>query len=486
MDKTTLHFGETLTRYGADKLLRSRGRVLLGFSGGADSSCLLVLLREWCAENGVRLEAAHVNHGIRGEEADRDEEFCRERCRELGIPLEVKRIDVPALAAERGTGIEETARDVRYAFFDELTSADGAPIATAHNATDNLETVLFRLLRGTGLRGLCGIPPIRDGRLIRPLLRDSAEDIRRYCAENSVPYVEDRTNGEADCARNRIRLNVLPLFREIFPSPEEAAARMTELLREDEDFLESAARESVPEGAVSLDRETFASLPPAVGTRVLRILSVNAGGRTPEAAHIREILRFSSSPLSRSVSLPGGIRCVSDREGVRMEREERRERKQSDGGTEEEDPVVISPDRPVQILRDDGFCRVSCVIGSPPPGGFPAADAEGRTEENIYKSSISVSLCFDKMCKACRIRTRRPGDTYVFGGMRRRVKTLFSDRKLPERIRAALPVFEDGDGIVWIPGFPPRDGLRFEGEGLRITLVCEFPDSVGSYLQRRD
>ena len=260
---------------------------------------------------------------------------------------------------------------------------------------------------------------------------------------------------------------------------EEAASRMTELLREDEDFLESAARQIVPEGAVSLDRETFEKLPPAVGTRVLRILSENAGGRTPEAAHIREILRLASSPLSRSVSLPGGIRCVSNREGVRTEREERGKQKQSGGGAEEEEPVAISPDRPVQILRQDGFCRVSCVIGFPPPGGFPAADAEGRTEENIYKSSISVSLCFDKITFACRVRVRKPGDVIRFGGMTRRVKTLFSGTR-SLRISAALP------GSVSLPYIRTLTGIsRFRLLSMPDTLLRRSSSARSSALEKK-
>ena len=481
MNIASLHFAETLADEGMDTLLRSRGRVIVGFSGGADSSCLLVLLRRWCAENGVILEAAHVNHGIRGEEADRDEEFCRERCRELGIPLRVKKADIPSLAKERGTGIEETARDVRYAFFDELAAQDGALIATAHNADDNLETVLFRLLRGTGLAGLCGIPPVREDRLIRPLIRDGAEAIRQWCADNAVPYVEDRTNAEADCARNRIRLNVLPLLRGIFPSPEDAAARMTESLREDGDYLLLAAKNAVPEGAVSLGRAEFEALHPAVRARVLRILAENAGGKTPEFRHIREILRLFPSPSPRSVSLPGGIRCFTDAEGVRMGRE--------DASPEEEVPPEIPLPGPNEggsaVLREDGFCRALCRFGNGADEDPSDSRKEGRMKENIYKSSISVSLCFDKITGTCRMRTRRPGDTVVFGGMTRRVKTLFSDRKMPERIRDALPVFEDGDGIVWIPGFPPRDGLRYRGEGLRLTLECQFRENITSYLQRR-
>lgn len=458
-----LRFDETLADFGMDALLLRHGHVLAAFSGGADSSCLLLLLRDWCLAHGIELTAAHVNHMIRGEEADRDETFCRERCRELGIPLSVLREDVPARAKERGMGLEECAREVRYAYFDELTGGRGL-IATGHNATDNLETVLFRMLRGTGLRGLCGIPPVRDGRFLRPLIRDGGESIRRWCAENGVPYVTDGTNLEPGCGRNVLRLRVLPEMRRLFPDPEAAVSRMTELLSEDEDLLEDLAEEVLPRGSTSLSREILVGLAPAEASRVLRNMAEAAGGKVPEAIHIRAALSMAREGGSGSLSLPGGIRCVLDRGTVRMERDTR----DVDGSFQRE-PVEIPGDFPGGVVFEDGFCRLLCIPGD---AAFPSIEL--NSEENIYKSSISVSLCFDKIAFACRVRGRLPGDVIRFGGMTRRVKTLFSDRKLPAGIRASLPLIEDGEGLLWIPGFPPRDGVLWKGDGRRLTFICQF------------
>ena len=459
---TDLRFRETLSSCGMDALLLRHGRVLAAFSGGADSSCLLVLLRDWCRDHGVELTAAHVNHMIRGEEADRDEAFCRERCRELGIPLSVLREDVPARAAERGLGLEECAREVRYAFFDELTGGAG-PIATAHNATDNLETVLFRMLRGTGLKGLCGIPPVRDGRFLRPLIRDGAEAIRLWCGENGVPYVTDGTNLEPGCARNILRLKVLPEFRTVFPDPEGAVSRMTELLRQDEEFLEERADAVVSGGA--LKRETLLALSPAEASRVLRKMAEAAGGKVPEALHVKAVLSMARAGGSGSLSLPGEIRCVLDGESVRMEPECRGAGAAGEDGPES---AQIPADFPGGAVREDGFCRLLCF----PEEAFPSIEL--YSEENIYKSSISASLCFDKISFACRVRVRKPGDVIRFGGMTRRVKTLFSDKKLPAPVRASLPVIEDGEGVLWIPGFPPRDGTAWDGKGRRLIFICQF------------
>ncbi len=478
---TELHFRETLSDCGMDVLLRERGRVLAAFSGGADSSCLLFLLNRYCTENGIEINAAHVNHGIRGEEADRDEAFCRDRCRELGIPLSVLRCDVPALAAERRQSLEECARSVRYAYFDELAGKD-ALIATAHNATDNLETVLFRMMRGTGLAGLCGIPPVREGRILRPLIRDSADSIRLWCSENGVPYVTDRTNLEAGCTRNRLRLNVLPQLREIFPDPEGAVSRMTGLLSEDAAYLAERAESAVGDDAASVPRDTLLAAHPAVASRILRTLAERAGGKTPEAQHTREILAMVKSGSAGSVSLPGSVRCVLTRSEIRMEPDGRGSASQNSAATETEvDLRQLPPGN--GVLYEDGFCRILYSLGT--AGTSPPEATNPGPEENIYKSSTTVSLCFDKICSTCRIRTRRPGDTVRYGGLTRRVKTLFSDRKLPPDLRARLPLLEDGGGILWIPGFPPRDGTRWTGEGRTLVLTCQLRDADAFPLPQR-
>ena len=302
----------------------------------------------------------------------------------------------------------------------------------------------------------------------RPLIRDGAEQIRLWCAENGVPFTTDRTNLEPGCTRNILRLNVLPILRTVFPDPEAAVFRMTELLREDEAFLRSRAEILLPEGHSSMGRDALLALSPAEASRVLRRMAEASGGSVPEASHVRSVLDMARDDGCGSLSLPGKIRCVVDRETVRMEPESRDiSPVAADGpGTAE-----IPADFPGGVVREDGFCRLLCF---PDDGTEPFPTISFNSEENIYKSSISASLCFDKIGFTCRVRVRKPGDVIRFGGMTRRVKTLFSDRKLPAAVRASLPVIEDGEGLVWIPGFPPRDGLLWTGEGRRLTFICQF------------
>ena len=189
-------FGDRLGSPHALAGLPSDAALLLAFSGGIDSRVLLDLLSDLQKKNGFRLVLAHVNHGIRGDEALRDRDFCQKMAAEYGYEIRFLDADVPALAEQHGTGLEEEARRVRYDFFADLMKREGIPLlVTAHHADDNLETMLFRLCRGSGLRGLCGIPPVRrfgDGFLVRPMLASGLgrEEIERYAAEKHLSYVD--------------------------------------------------------------------------------------------------------------------------------------------------------------------------------------------------------------------------------------------------------------------------------------------------------
>ena len=230
-----------------------RGKTLLvGYSGGGDSSALLHALHVCREEYGITPVAMHLNHCIRGEEADRDERHCRRFCREHGIALKVCRADVPAYARAHRLGLEEAARELRYAYLREAAEEYGCScIVTAHHANDELETLLFRLSRGSALAGLGGIPEYSVSRLsggipvLRPLLSVPRSEIERYIAENGIEYVTDSTNLEPCCARNVIRSRCVPALCELSPHAPEAAYRTARLLREDETLLSALA--SLPE-----------------------------------------------------------------------------------------------------------------------------------------------------------------------------------------------------------------------------------------------
>ncbi len=430
--------------------------MFVAFSGGADSAALLVLMREYAAENRISLTAIHVHHGIRGVEADRDALACEAFCQERGIPLILHRADVPALSKQWSLGLGEAARRVRYQAFDDLCAGkENALVATAHSADDNLETVLFHMLRGAGSAGMAGIPPVRD-RYIRPLLGCSSLEIRDFCRAEGISYVSDSTNADSAYTRNYIRHEIVPALRKITPSPEKAVMRMSSLLRRDEAFLHKAAVAALGEYAsrTSAPCGMLSDLDDAVLSRACGILYSNAAGGKSDlsASHVAELCRMIRAGRCDSVSLPGSLRArVFDGEIAFLP---------------EQDPVAGA----------DSLCfSLTEGVHSFPEYGFGIcffAD-EGKNipfDKNIYKLAICTSLPFDTIQGKAFVRFRMPGDRYRFGGMTRSVKKLLNEAKIPPEKRERLPVFCDEAGILWIPGFPVRDGGSTDGA--QAFLAC--------------
>ena len=294
---------ETVKRTIADHAMLAPGEtVLLALSGGADSVALLRALRAL----GYPVRAFHLNHCLRGAESERDEAFCRTLCGRLGVPLAVERVDAAAAAHAQGTGVEEAARRLRY---ERLrAAAQGAKIATAHTADDNLETMLFHLARGTGPKGLAGIPPVR-GDIIRPLIGAERAQVEAYLAEHGQDFVTDSTNLSDDYTRNRIRHEVVPVLRQLNPSVCGAAARLGGLLRQDEAYLHEQAaacltRAARPDGA--WETAPLREAHPAVRSRALRLLEQVAlarkmrGSNVPFATVLEHLLLSASKEIHQT------------------------------------------------------------------------------------------------------------------------------------------------------------------------------------------
>lgn len=224
----------TIERY---SMINKGDTVISALSGGADSVALLYVLYSLKNELGFSLAACHVNHNLRGEESNGDERFVRRMCRFLDIPLYVASIKVNDLR-QKHDSLEECARRLRYEFFDSISR--GKLIATAHTASDNCETILINMVRGTALSGICGIPVKRDN-IIRPLLYNTRGDIERYCTENSLDYVTDSTNLSDDYTRNKIRHKIVPLLREINPALFGAISRLSQSVSDDDRYLDKIA-----------------------------------------------------------------------------------------------------------------------------------------------------------------------------------------------------------------------------------------------------
>ncbi|MBQ7981356.1 MAG: tRNA lysidine(34) synthetase TilS, partial [Oscillospiraceae bacterium] len=288
-----------------------RDGVLIGFSGGADSVMLACALYKFTQDNNFRPPVAvHINHMIRGEEADRDENFSRNFCKCLGIEFLSFSFDVPKEAKKYSLGLEEAAREVRYSAFNDLLNRrqDLSSIAVAHNATDNLETVIFHMMRGTGTRGMAGISPVRDN-IIRPLLYVPKRDIVSALEVSSVPYVIDSTNSEIDYKRNYIRAEMLPKLFFLAENPEAQITKLTKNLRADDLYIESVARSFVDKFSDNIiPKKELLELNSAVLYRVIGIIAksgLSLGIENVHASKIHELIHSGKDNFS--FNLPGGV-----------------------------------------------------------------------------------------------------------------------------------------------------------------------------------
>ena len=298
-------------------LFSENERVLVGFSGGADSVALLDTMHRLLPGN---VYAFHVNHMIRGKEADEDELFCKNFCEKKGIPFGSEHIDVPALARalHGGGAIEETARNVRYtALFRESERVGASKIALAHTASDNTETVVFNLSRGTALAGLRGIPPKRahmSAEIIRPLILCTREEIEGYCKENSLDYRTDSTNADVHYRRNYIRKKIIPLMHELNPALHKRVGIMCESLRCDEDFIKSEAMRFLSENASEsgeIEAKKLLLLHKAVRVRVLAAMFARVCKESLEEKHFSDIEKLlAACKEGARIMLPGKISAM--------------------------------------------------------------------------------------------------------------------------------------------------------------------------------
>lgn len=406
-------------------LLSPGDRVIAAVSGGADSVAMLFALYLLRDELGITLEAAHFNHHLRGDESDRDEAFVTDFCGRYGIPLHLGsgRI-VPGKK-----GLEAAARDARYAFLRRLPGK----IATAHTADDNAETVLMRLIRGTGLKGLGAIAPV-SGNVIRPMLTVTRDDVEAFLEEYALPHVEDSSNETDDFLRNRIRHSILPLMRAENPRIGENLSAMALLLREDESCLQSMLPEQTS------DVSQLKAMEPALRRRALERFLKAQGVREPEQIHIlqAEQLLYHWSP-SASMQFPGGV--TIGRQYDRLVR------------------LECAPELPETLLSVPGE---TCIGGKRFVSEY-ATDLEERPGSVLVRPAGVLT-----------VRSRRSGDTMRLPGGTRSLKKMYIDRKIPASQRAAVPVLADDRGVLAVFGI--GTDIRFRPDSLpavRITLIEE-------------
>lgn len=438
-----------IEKYG---MLQKGDTVVVGFSGGADSVSLLHILIQLKDEYELNIIGAHINHGIRGKEAERDEEFCRMFCSDLRIRFEVLHSDVPKLAKEASMSEEEYGRKIRYEFFRSL-AGDSGKIATAHNLNDCVETLLFNIARGTGGKGACSIPAVR-GNIIRPLIETPREEIEKYCAEHSLSFVTDSTNSANEYSRNKIRNIVIPALKEINSSAVKAASRYIQSVKQDEEYLselsENEYLKCCKDGA--LIEEKISSLPLPLLKRVVYKFLNEKTDSDISAKHIDDI-----------ISIIGTSKCVNSSGGLKI---------QSMNGLIGvfEKPEVAAPFKTV-IKKESG--NIQFDYGTASVEIFEIKDLQ-----ILNKEDMDNYIDCDKISNTLFLRSREAGDEITLRkrGVTKSLKKLFNEEGIAVCDRNKIAVLSDGENVIWVSGFgvSKKYAVGKNSENIMKIKITEF------------
>lgn len=438
-----------------NKMIAKGDKVLCAVSGGADSMCLFYLLLKYAKALGItKLAAAHVNHCIRGDEADGDEECVKAFCKDRGVMLFTLREDVPSLARKLSTGIEETARKVRYDYFKRLCEENGFnKLAVAHNLTDNCETVIFNLTRGSGADGLRGILPVREN-IIRPLIDLNKDDIRDYCKNEGIAYRFDSTNSDVNYSRNRIRNNILPELYKLNLSFEKNIKNAAESLSEDADFIRGEAVSYINKNVKNgrFDKESFLKLHVSLKKRVLMLLYkeiLSNNNCVLEKTHLDRAMTFiENGDSGKYIVFPDDVKLYCEFGNFYFEKIGERAALQS---------TLLSEG--CNEFGDLNLHLEYFLRNSP------------KAPDIVYTLFKQAFFDCDKIIGEIYVRTRKTGDTIVGEGITKSVKEYFINKKIPISKRDSYPIVCDEKGIIWVPEMCVTDRVRITGETKNVITI---------------
>ena len=450
--------------------------VTLGVSGGADSVCLLLLMRTLAKQMGFTLRVVHVEHGIRGEESQRDAEFVEALCRTHGLPFSLCRVDVPAYAQKNRLGIEEAARILRY---EALTKAAKGPIALAHHRDDNVETILFQMVRGTGLDGLCGMQPVRfdesGNKFIRPLLEQSRTSIEQYLKENGQTYCTDSTNVDLSYSRNRIRQAVIPELNQVNEKAALHIHQMAEQMLCLRSYLEEetkrayacvAKSDDSEGGSISLCVEMLKNLPDALTGRVVlqALWEVAHCKKDFSLAHVEAVLSLLEKQSGRRVYLPYGILAYRQYESICLTGDYSETRHEVYEVSEEILREICAGKEEFELFLEGE--EESLILSCFRYFGDSAEISTNRYTKWFDSDKIKSGFC---------VRNRRSGDYFVMDkeGRHKKLSDYLIDEKIPAPKRDAYRLICQDSNVFWMIGGRMGYGAAVTEE-TRLVLQIEY------------
>ena len=435
-----------------NELIKEGERVVVGVSGGADSVCLLLVLKEIMPLECIT--AVHINHGIRGDEAARDEDFVLQLCKRQGIRLEIRRLDVPLFARENKISEEEAGRVLRYRVFEEIRLLYKADkIAVAHNLNDVAETFLMNLSRGSGITGLTGIK-LRSGVLIRPLIKTSRTEIEEIVTYLGEGFITDSTNNSLIYTRNRIRKRIIPELEEVNERAVSHINDACERLEKIEGYIIKEAANTY-KSYVTKGKDIFISneiltLDEVIIEEVLHKALSEAAGRARDigGVHISYLLELFSKQVGREIDLPYQVRAFREYKGIRL--------KGSANKSESGESIQMLPEL---LLHTEDVEGISTVASEEDNIRLTFEDGSVK---NLSQNSCIRWFDYDKIAENVMVRFKEEGDFLVISpeGDKKKLKKYFVDSKIPSDKRGGIPLVASGNEVLWIIGYRTGEGTR--------------------------
>lgn len=447
-----------------NKLIEKQDKVLIALSGGPDSVCMLHILYKLKEVFDIELGAIHINHMLRGDESDKDEEYIIRLCSELGINYYVKRIDIECVANKEGVSLEVAGRNERYKAFEEIRKEHSYnKIAVAHNENDQAETVIMRMMRGTGLEGLTGIKSKRKDGIIRPILCLKRNEIEDYCKENNLNPRIDKSNHERIYSRNRVRLDILPYMKEHFNDDiVETLNRMVLLLQKDNEFIEEYSKKCYNKycktkiNELIINKELFKDEMDSIISRVIIMAFKNISNSHEnfEMKHINQITSLSKNSTGKKINLTNNIVCENLYGDIIFKSN------QSQNKNNNNNVLIKKEEFSNNIYFEDYEIKFQVI--------------ENNGKEKFPKNDLIKLFDYDKIKRDILIRHRKDGDKIVPLGMNgsKKIKDIFMDLKIPRDDRDEIPIVCFDDEISWVVGCKTSQKFKITKDTKKILKIA--------------
>lgn len=447
-----------------NNMIKAEEKILVALSGGPDSVCLLHILYSLKEKLNIKLGAIHINHMLRGEEALKDERYVNDICEKLRIDCYIERIDINKVASENSISLEMAGREERYKAFQKIKEKYGYDkIAVAHNANDQAETILMRMMRGTGLEGLVGIKAVREGGIIRPILCLNRSEIESYCAENHLMPRIDKSNMERIYSRNKVRLDILPYMKENFNKDIiDTLNRMALILSKDNEYIEEQSNKCYEEYCkytnhkIVIEQNLFVKEKEAIVTRVIKraFKEISKSHQNFEMKHIYDVIDLYNKGTGKSINLTNSIIAENTYGDIIFKK------KNNMKITKEESEVSIMKESVIEEIKFKNYMIKMEVI-----------DREKNVE---FSNNALIKLFdYDKIEERIVIRNRKDGDKMKPLGIKgtKKLKDIFINLKVPREERDVIPLICFDDEIAWIVGYKVSESFKITKSTKRVLKI---------------